>query len=256
MRSAQRARQRGFLLNPYRFGAAPTPGGDPHWANVSALLKFDGADGSTSIVDETGRAWTASGAAAISTTGPRFGSGCLLIPAGAASGTRVETAGGTAFQMGAGDFTMECFIRPETAALTGEPFIAAQQAADGVWTSTGSAFNFYLLNGRPTFRLHQGASAVTFSHPDSVAAGVYSFVSASRVGGTLYLALNGASASVAVSGAMNTVTIPFVVGRLGSVTSTTYAFKGRIDEFRVTRGVGRYSGSYTPPTAPFPVGPP
>ena len=29
-------------------------------------------------------------------------------------------------------------------------------------------------------------------------------------------------------------------------------FRGEKDEFRVTKGVVRYSGSFTPPTTPFP----
>ena len=49
VRAALRRRQRGFLLNPYRFGG---PSGDPHWAHVVMLLRGEGTDGSGIVYDE------------------------------------------------------------------------------------------------------------------------------------------------------------------------------------------------------------
>lgn len=44
-----------------------------------------------------------------------------------------------------------------------------------------------------------------------------------------------------------------VIGQVGDLrTYVPGYFKGSIDEVRVTKGVGRYTGNFALPTAPFP----
>src|SRR5690606_17008690 len=106
IRRALRQRQRGFIINPFRFGGGGG-GGDPYWANVSALLHFDGEDESTTFTDETGRIWTPGGDAKISTTGPKFGTGCGLFDG---DGDYLTTASSDGFAFGTGDYTIEAWV--------------------------------------------------------------------------------------------------------------------------------------------------
>ncbi|MGQ3180207.1 MAG: hypothetical protein ACT6SC_21675, partial [Blastomonas fulva] len=97
-------KQRGFLLNPFRFGL---PGGDPYFGNVVSLLHFNGTSGSTTFTDQKGRAWTGFGNAQITTAGSVFGGGALALDG---NGDWIETATSTDFVF-AGDFTIECWLR-------------------------------------------------------------------------------------------------------------------------------------------------
>jgi hypothetical protein len=63
VRGALKTRQRGFLLNPFRFGGGGGGGG----GGVAVSLDFEGANGSTTFTDTSGKVWTANGSAQIST---------------------------------------------------------------------------------------------------------------------------------------------------------------------------------------------
>jgi hypothetical protein len=56
-----RHKQRGFIINPYVFGANPGAG-------YRSRLQFGGADASTTFTDDTGKTWTAFGNAQIDTS--------------------------------------------------------------------------------------------------------------------------------------------------------------------------------------------
>lgn len=86
--------------------AAQAGGGVPS-ANVKSLLHFDGANGSTTITDETGRAWAAVGNAQISTARSKFGSASLLLDG---TGDYAETADAADLEPAALDFCAEGFF--------------------------------------------------------------------------------------------------------------------------------------------------
>ena len=49
---------------------------------------------------------------------------------------------------------------------------------------------------------------------------------------------------------MPNITTPFCIGYIGLAASTAY-FNGWIDEFRVSKGIARWTGNFTPPTRPY-----
>jgi hypothetical protein len=40
--------------------------------------------------------------------------------------------------------------------------------------------------------------------------------------------------------------------KIGYYYDTSYAINARVDDFRITKGVARYTANFTAPTAPFP----
>ena len=231
-------------------GGSPT---DPYFANVSALLSFDGADGSTSIVDATGRAWSVGGHAQIDTAQSRFGGASLLLDG---DGDYVTTADDGDMYFGAGDFTIEGFAR-----LTGSlptagnyKFIASRDAIP-------SPRGWRLLidgdaGGKLVFADNQGGTAYILTDPTAFPINNQTHVAVSRVGNTLYLFNNGVLVdSEDVTGVTfnDSGSAPLIgTGRNGGIPVANWSWNGHLDEFRITKGVGRYSANFTPPAAAFP----
>lgn len=227
--------------------------GDLNFLKVSLLLHMDGANNGTSFPDSSSfsQAATASGVVTSTTKSHSGGASAYF------NGTSYLSFGSSAeFQFGAGDFSIELAVCPDTSALTGTKFLAAQQSADGVWSTANSSFELFLNSGVPTGRFHYGASVVTLaSTGGAIPTTGFTHIFMGRQGNTLYLGVGGTIYTASVSGlTMNNVSLPLVLGRLGSVTNTSYCYAGYIDEARITKGVCRYTASYTPPTTAFPNG--
>lgn len=258
IQSALRSRQRGFLLNPFRFGGGTPPGGDPHWANVVMLLHCDGADGSTTITDSStsGKTVSANGGASLSTSSPLYGSASASLP----SGGWLQVPDSSDWAFGSSDFTVEisarfdanpsssagdygiCLIGQTVAATSGRSWMIH------IGGSNLSSCNVYCAVYFGAGGEHRAsASGVNLSlHTKHVFA-------MSRVGGTLYMLLNGVViASKDITGTnVKTSTNSLTIGRFND-PGYTYFLDGDIDEVRITKGIGRYSSSYTPSADPFP----
>jgi hypothetical protein len=108
---ALRRRQRGFLLNPFRFGGAP-----PAFANVLFLENNQGTDGSTSFTDATGnQTLTALGNAQIDTSEFIFGNSSALFD-GTGDGVQFNSDITRALT---DKWAVEIWFRPRLASYTG-----------------------------------------------------------------------------------------------------------------------------------------
>lgn len=228
-------------------GSAPT---DPDWASVVALMHFNGTDASTTMTDETGATWTANGTAQIDTAQSVFGGASLLLDGG---GT-VRNAHATRYNL-AGDFTIEGRIRVPNFTKTNPCIMGSGTAAYG-----GSAC-FLTLRGTAASaplqrRISLGGAGV--SGTDAIVSATqlaidtwYAFAIA-RVGTTMRLFLDGAlDKTVTNSNVFNFSDNGLRVGGNGW-DSTAGQIEGWIDELRITKGVGRYTSSYTPAASEFP----
>jgi hypothetical protein len=234
IRAALRAKQRGFIMTPYGFGAAG--GSDPNIGNVGALLHMDGTNGSTTFTDVKGNTWSPN-ACTITTAHSKFGGASADFTA---TGARLQTGSASWFDMGAGDFTIECWAKKGTGG-TGD------QHLFDAWSGR---FLFRYRGGSPQVFVSAVASPL-LSFSATISSSVFDHVVFQRSGNVWGVAFAGTwVGSVTQSGTMsstgNTLTI-------GNSNGGSDCFGGYIDEVRVTKGVARYpTTSFTPPTAAFP----
>lgn len=218
-------------------------GGDPFFANVVSLLHFDGTNGSTTFTDQIGKTWTSSNAANanLSTTDPRFGSACLLLNNG-----HISTPDSADWHFGAGDFTIEAWVRPVSATQTG--------SIVGQWDGGFSrSWILYQLNSdfRFDYSTDGGVATIAFSAAAGWSTTSYQHIAVSCAAGVIRGFVNGVQVGSNHTrvGALFNSTLPLLVG-LNS--AGVQQFNGRVDDLRITKGVGRYTANFTPPTAAFP----
>jgi hypothetical protein len=221
--------------------------GDPYWENVVALLKFDGSDTSTTMTDSTGkRTWTARGNAQLDTAQFKFGTASLLLDG---TGDYIDTPNSTDFQVGSQNFTYEAWVRINSTGKIHTVFnkrdassaeehsfaIDASQHISATLFNSGSAI---------------GGSAVGTT---TLSTGVWYHVAYVRNGTSLMCFLDGnLEATQAVSTtAATTNTEVMKIGRDGF--NTARDFDGWIDSVRITKGVARYTSSFTAPTDEWPT---
>lgn len=214
-------------------------GGDPHFANVRALLHFDGVNGSTNIIDVKGHTFTANGTAALSEAQARFGASSLGFPS---SGTPYVIGSSNAdFGLGTNDYTIEFWFMFNDATGTEVLFDMRPLGSAGagpMLVHAGSNFQWYINGG---YRVVAGGPRQ---------AGVWKHIAMTRASTVSRLFLDGVQI-----GADYTDTNDYGASQniiFGRFSNGTSYLNGYIDEFRHTVGVCRYTANFTPPDAPFP----
>jgi hypothetical protein len=248
-----RSRQRGFLLNPYRF-AAGDPLTDSNYASVSLLMHFDGANGSTTFTDHspsprTMGAVSAGALPTISTAQSVYGGASGVLDA--ALGQAIKTTSNAVYDMGTGDFTIEGRVRFSNAAsvrefVLGQADIGAATAHTSFYiarTAAGKLFGTCNNAGTGGFG---GCTGTTTTAANTWYAFAYV---RSGTGFTLYV--DGVSEATATSSnSVHSSTQDFAIAALGSYNMENMA--GYVDEIRITKGVARYTGNYTLRGSAFP----
>jgi len=214
---------------------------DPNYANVSALLHFDGVDGATSFPDATGKVWTPGGNAQIDTAQSRFGGASLLMDG---SGDWLQTPSHAGFAYGTGDFTWEAWVRRSANAGNNE-YILDHGSNGGVFFIAAGTTRIGYYNSTTGI----GGQLYTPSAPQAVLGlNVWKHVAVARQGGTTRMFVDGVQVA-SQADAYNYPAQQVWIGRWGS--GGNY-WNGWIDELRITKGVGRYTGAFSPPSGPFP----
>lgn len=217
---------------------------DPYWSSVVSCLEFDGTNGSTTFTDFKGKVWTANGSAQISTARSAGGSGSLLLDGTA---DYISTPYHADFDLGAGDLTIEWFqyiatLKPLTPVdFRGGVASSPRPLLYNTFSPAGTDL-FYYLNGADRISAPSGTLvALTFQH-----------VAYSRVSGVGRLFVDGNQVGADYSDSASYTNNGVFLGR--NTVASNRDFNGNIDGWRVTKGVGRYSGSFAPPSLPYPKG--
>lgn len=246
---------------------------DPYFNNVLLLCHFDGANNSTTITDSSlyQRSITRVNAL-ISTSQSVFGGASLALNG---SNTYLETGNGVAvpgyytgtntdFNWGTEDFTYECWIRPVS--LSGNQVFLCRWY-NSIYTGTNAGGQWRTLTqGSPLGNNGTGWTYADGTQSPGINSGSgvlttntwyhWAFV---RYGNVWKIYINGNSVGtpitnnrgiLATTSLSSTTGVPLTIGR--NQESAVWYFNGFMDELRVTRGVARYTGNFTPPTQPFP----
>lgn len=213
---------------------------DPHYANVSLLLNGDGADNGTVFTDNSPsqKTVTAYGNAKTSTAQSKFGGSSIAFDG---SGDYLSVPGSSGeFSFGTGDFTIEFWAR--WSSITSE---------DGICFGYGIGWTLFIY---PAGKLQWGrispqSPVNLLASASSVTTGQWYHIAVTRESGVVKFWIDG-NASGSVSDTANYS----ATGALNIGKSHAGAwFQGWIDDFRITKGVARYTGNFTPQTEPFPT---
>jgi len=228
----------------YYVNGSPGTAVDDNFASVIALLGFEGADTSTTITDESPLVltWAASGQAQIDTAQFKFDTSSLIVDG---AGDFVSTVDAASVELASGDFTIEGSFR-----WTADP--AGYQGLIGKWATSNKSYAIMLNGAANKLELflssNGGTSIIKITEAWTPTLDTWYTIAADWDGTTYRLYVDGAvlgTATTAVALFDGTASLS-----VGSVDSNE--FNGHVDEVRVTKGVARYAGAYTPATSAFP----
>ena len=223
-------------INPYSFAAT-----DPNFASVSLLLHGDGTNGSTTITDSSSspKTVTAFGNAQISTTQSKFGGSSIAFDG---NGDYITSASNAAFAFGTGNFTIEFWYYISS---TGNQCFYDTIPIGGDGTRSAGFALVIQTNRWNVF------SSASFRGQSTNAPLTNQWVHFALVkSGTTWTYYENGTSNGSFTYSFNTTDSNFVCGRVGDGSS--YFINGYLDDYRVTKGVARYTANFTAPTAPFP----
>ena len=227
--------------------------------NTVLLIHADGTNGSTAFVDSSSyaRTLTAVGTAQVTTSSSKFGTGSLKVDID--KNSYIDSTNASDFQFGSGQFTVEYW-----AYYTSQPPIDASgtyMAAVSQWAPEGNDswwFGHNNTNGLDVLLTATGSYDVTrdYKGPFIPTLNTWYHIAFDRdATSTLRMYVNGAVVSTTSDGgALFASTQTCAIG--DDHGSSADGFPGYLDEIRVTKGLARYGGAFTPATAPFTVSTP
>lgn len=238
-------RQRGLLLNPFRFGVS-----DPFYANTVLICNGQGSNASTVLTDSSlyNRTSTAFGNAQLSTTAPIYGVSSPLLDGNGDSWSFPNSGD---FDFGSGLFTVEGYaianVNNATKRMAGSRF--ANPLTQGLEISTNSTGKLQMTGyNNDAFPFNViGATTIT--------TGVVFHWAFAFDGTTFRAFLNGTvDGTQTPVGLIGTSGGAFYVGAtpIGQSLAPTTNFDGKLI-IRVTKGVCRYTANFTPDYTLFPT---
>lgn len=225
---------------------------DASFANVSLLLKADGANNSTSFVDSSTNNFAISrfGNTKISTDDSKYGGSSAFFDG---NGDYLSVANNAAFSFGSGDFTIEMWVSPTAPSSWSQKHLFAKRA-----TTSNFGLLSYITRNTVT-----GLYAVTVFIPNAAGNGwaISKNVPISFTGWTHFaLVRSGNEWSVYINGVKDvlnanlSITVPsntaaLTIGADSAAGTGTSGYVGYMDDIRITKGVARYTANFTPPPA-------
>ena len=209
---------------------------DPPFSSVSLLMHFDGSAADSSSLNNT---FTTVGTPTFTTTNFKFGTACYL--GATATGFR-KTTGLTPFNFGTGDFTIEFWVNKQSNSNSNNMVITGRSSAS-------NAFQWLCFITLSTIYFQTSLISLT----GALASNAWIHVAISRTGTTTKLFVNGIMLQQSTVDNSNYTTTELNIAIDGSGAAVFALFpNNRLDDLRITKGYGRYTADFTPPTAAFP----
>jgi hypothetical protein len=201
-------------------------------ANTSLLLNFTNAG----IFDQTAKNIIETvGDAKVSTAQYKYGTGSIALDG---TGDYLSIAASKNFAFGAGDFTIEFWMRSTD---TDFNLIGLTTAAAGNWNLVMAGSSLYWQSQHATTNLYNRSGT-------SILDGNWHHIAITRASGTNRMFFDGVLQGSVTSDSTN-YTAP---NNMQIGTSSAYGdFSGYLDDLRITKGYARYTSNFTPPSSAF-----
>ncbi len=224
-----------------------TPSPIPNNANTVALLHMDGTDAATTFTDQTGKTWTATENAQIDTAQFKFGTASGFFDG---TGDYISTADSSDFAFGTGDFTVDFWVKFNALPPSGNymPLFSQYQDSNSNWQY------LYVYNSGSTYSLNYwvGSSGANIIYVNGglsgLTTGVWYHFALVRSGTSFLMFKDG----VQIASTVDNDSVPDYAGSFVIGAHSGKQFNGWLDEFRVSKGVARWTSSFTPPGSDYP----
>lgn len=174
------------------------------------------------------------GNAQISTAVKKFGTGSIYLDG---TDDRLPIASTPNLNFGTGDFTVEAWVYPNSV------------AADWFIVSAITSGGFFVGSSTAGFGYGRVGTAWDY-RAGSLSTGTWTHVAVSRNAGQIRVFVGGSQ--VGTTQSSSTAYDLSLGGTTVGSQGANYYLNGYLDEVRITKGIGRYTANFTPPTAPFP----
>lgn len=234
-----------MIVNPYVYGGAGG-GSDPNFSSVVFLSHFEGTNGSTSATDESNSAHAITITnSEISTAKAKFGSSSLNMTSGSVGG-KCRCADSADWAFGSGQFTVEAWVNFNSVANFSDSFVCQDDLVSRSWR-----LGRHFIGGLRFSFTTDGTTLITVDGAFTFVADTWYHVAVDRdSGGVIRVYVDGVvKGSITNTGTVYNGTSGMVIG---NTDNGGEEMSGHIDEVRITKGVARYAGAFTPPTAAFP----
>ncbi len=156
----------------------------------------------------------------------------------------------TAFEFGTGNFTIECWVNllsyPESFVNSGAVLFDNRPSL-----TTGSYPTLY-INYLGEVEYLTGTTVRISNTSLQLKLGTWYHIALVRISGTTKLYINGTQSGSSYSDSENYLTDNVLIGASYVGTSTLYSFlKGNLSNYRIVKGVGVYTNTFTPSTSPL-----
>jgi hypothetical protein len=219
---------------------------DSNSSSIVLAIPMDGANNGTTFTDESATIKGSGSAKTISRFGDTKTSTAQSKFYGSSgffdgTGDYLQAPAGTDFSYGTGDFTFEAWIYPTTSGT--DRIIYAQ-------TTSGNNYVNLALTTSNTFSVQINASGAgnNVTSTGTVTANVWTHIAVTRQSTVVKLFINGVQDG---SGTRNVdLQISSTVPTIGTFShASTLNFTGYIQDFRIYKGVAKYTANFNPPSS-------
>jgi len=222
-----------LIIDPYKFSSGPD-------AYTKLLLHCDGADASTTFTDSgvTGHTVTANGNAQLDTAQKKFGTASGLFDG---SGDDLTIPDSADWDLGTGDFTIDFWVRFNS--LSGEQFLSFRSGVIQFYKES--------VGHEVVFRGLSGGTQTVQTSGAGLATDTWTHIAVVRQGtgaSDFDIYVDGVSKA---SGQISNDLSGSVQWIIGSENQSSGYINSWIDEFRISKGIARWTTDFTPPTSAY-----
>ncbi len=219
-----------------------------NYENVSLYLKMNGANGSTTFYDSSlhRHAVTANGNAQISTAQSKFGGASAAFDG---SGDGLLLPASQELALGTGDFTIEMWVNgANSTALVGGSF--PRLFTLGTAQGTG-CIEVYNSSSPAGVTVAISADTNIIFSGSTLLDSTWRHFAITRAGTSLKAFVDGVQVGSTNTNSTNLILAATTASYIGAASESVGNFNGYIDDLRITKGVARYTGNFTPPQREF-----